>query len=173
MPGVHSFLVLPALPEKLKALETIARNMYWSWNPECVELFKRIDSILWNESGHNPVKFLGNISQERLNTLEEDQAFVGELQRVEEKLKRYLESPTWFEKVSGKCSKPVIAYFCAEFGIHECLPFYSGGLGVLAGDHLKERFRFRNSLSWRRPAVPKRLFQAIPEHRRVAAGSLC
>lgn len=137
MPIVHSFTILPALPEPLKGLEAIAKNMFWSWNPEFVELFKRIDSNLWAASGHNPVKLLGSMSQPKLDALAENQGFLCELQRVEEKLKYYLEKPTWFEKVCGKIQKPIIAYFSAEFGIHESLPIYAGGLGILAGDHLK------------------------------------
>lgn len=137
MPTVHSFTVLPALPDSLKDLETIAKNIYWSWNPEFVELFKRIDSNLWAACGHNPIKLLGSISQAKLDALAENQGFLCELQRVVEKLKYYLERPTWFEKVCAKCPDPIIAYFSAEFGIHECLPIYAGGLGILAGDHLK------------------------------------
>jgi len=137
MPSVRSFMVLPALPEALKDLELIARNMCWTWNPEFVDLFKRIDSNLWSACGHNPVKLLGSVSQEQLEALAGNKGFLCELRRAAEKLKSYLESPTWYEKVSSKCTKPVIAYFSAEFGIHECLPVYAGGLGILAGDHLK------------------------------------
>ena len=150
MPKVRNFTVLPALPDSLKDLEIIARNMFWSWNPEFVELFRRIDSNLWTACGHNPVKLLGNVSQECLETLAENQGFLCELQRAVEKLESYLDGPTWFhrkvssqspsdcgEKVCSKSTKPIIAYFSAEFGIHECLPIYAGGLGVLAGDHLK------------------------------------
>jgi len=137
MPKVRSFTVLPALPDSLKDIEVIAGNMYWSWNNDFVELFKRIDSNLWRACGHNPVKLLGKVSQRRLEELAENKGFLCELQRATEKLKLYLEGPTWFEKVCSKYTKPIIAYFSAEFGIHECLPIYAGGLGVLAGDHLK------------------------------------
>jgi len=137
MPKVHSFTVLPALPDSLKALEVLARNMFWSWNPELVELFKRIDSNLWTACGYNPVKLLGSVSQERLDSLAENRGFLRQLEGAAEKLKSYLDGPTWFEKVCLKGAKPIIAYFSAEFGIHECLPIYAGGLGVLAGDHLK------------------------------------
>ena len=137
MPSVRSFTVLPALPDQLKDLEVIAKNMFWSWNPEFIDLFKRIDSNLWSACAHNPVKMLGNISQAKLDTLAANQGFIGELQRVTEKLKTYVDGPTWFQKVAAKGDKPVIAYFSAEFGIHECLPIYAGGLGILAGDHLK------------------------------------
>jgi starch phosphorylase len=137
MPNVRSFTVLPALPDPLKDLETIARNMFWTWNPNFVELFKRIDSHLWAACGHNPVKMLGCVSQAKLLALADNQGFLGELNRVSDRLKRYHEAPTWFQKVCAQSEKPVIAYFCAEFGVHECLPIYAGGLGILAGDHLK------------------------------------
>jgi starch phosphorylase len=137
MPKVRNFMILPALPGSLKGLETIAGNMFWSWNPEFVELFNRIDSNLWNACGHNPVKLLGNVPQKQLEALAKNKGFVGELKRAVKKLQAYLDGPTWFEKISSKGTKPIIAYFSAEFGIHECLPLYAGGLGILAGDHLK------------------------------------
>jgi starch phosphorylase len=130
-------MVLPALPDSIKQLEFIAKNMFWSWNPEFIGLFKRIDSKLWKASGHNPVKLLSSVSQDRFEALAENQGFIRELERMSAKLKSYLEGPTWFQQISPKDIQPVIAYFSAEFGIHECLPVYSGGLGVLAGDHLK------------------------------------
>jgi starch phosphorylase len=137
MPKVRSFTVSPALPDSLKDLEIVAKNMFWAWNPELEALFKRIDNNLWAACGHNPAKFLGTVSQRRLEELAENEGFLCEVQRAAEKLKSYLEGPTWFEKVCSKCTKPLIAYFSAEFGIHECLPAYAGGLGILAGDHLK------------------------------------
>ncbi|OHB56000.1 MAG: hypothetical protein A2173_07505, partial [Planctomycetes bacterium RBG_13_44_8b] len=128
---------LPALPDSLKDLETLAKNMFWSWNPALVDLFKRIDSNLWAESGHNPIKFLGTVTQSRLESLAKNQAFLCELQKCVEKLNSYLNGTTWFDSVCSKSTKPIIAYFCAEFGLHECLPIYAGGLGILSGDHLK------------------------------------
>jgi starch phosphorylase len=137
MPVLRSFTILPALPDSLKDLEAITKNMFWSWNAESEALFKRIDGDLWAACGHNPVKLLGSVSQGRLEELAENEGFLCELQRVAEKLKSYLEGPTWFEKVCSDCIEPIIAYFSAEFGVHECLPLYAGGLGALAGDHLK------------------------------------
>jgi len=137
MPKVRSFTVVPALPAPLKGLETIAKNMYWSWNPEFAELFKRIDGNLWIACGHNPIRLLGSVPQERLEELTENKGFLCELRRAVEKLTSYVEGPTWFEKVCTKCTKEVIAYFSAEFGVHECVPAYAGGLGILAGDHIK------------------------------------
>ena len=137
MPTVRSFTVLPALPAPLKDLEVIARNMFWSWNSECVELFQRIDASLWSSCGHNPVRLLGSVSQAKLDALAENKGFLGQLQRASEKLRLYLTKPTWYEKVCSKSDEPTVAYFSAEFGVHECLPIYAGGLGILAGDHLK------------------------------------
>jgi len=137
MPKIRNFTVLPALPEPLKKLEVIAKNMYWSWEPEFIDLFKRIDSNLWRASRYNPVKLLGSVSQEHLESLAENKGFLYELERVASKLETYLESPTWFEKYGEESSEPFIAYFSAEFGLHESVPIYSGGLGILAGDHLK------------------------------------
>ncbi|HUT31777.1 MAG TPA: alpha-glucan family phosphorylase [Sedimentisphaerales bacterium] len=137
MPRVRSFTVLPAVPDSLKALEGLVRNMFWCWNPEIEALFRRIDANLWSACGHNPVKLLGSVSQKRLEDLANNDGFLCELERATARLGSYLEGPTWFGKVCSNCTKPVIAYFSAEFGVHECLPFYSGGLGILAGDHLK------------------------------------
>ncbi len=134
---IRNYTVLPALPETLKGLEIIAGNLFWSWNPEFIDLFERIDSNLWNSCGHNPVKMLGNIPQERLNALAENQGFLAELKKSGDKLKSYLEGPTWFQTAFKGKDNITIAYFSAEFGIHECLPIYAGGLGILAGDHLK------------------------------------
>ncbi|MBN2020783.1 MAG: alpha-glucan family phosphorylase [Sedimentisphaerales bacterium] len=134
---IRNYTVLPALPEGLKGLEFIAGNLFWTWNPEFIDLFERIDSKLWAASGHNPIKLLGSVPQERLNALAENQGFLAEVRKAEDKLKSYLEGPTWFKSTFGEKSKMTIAYFSAEFGIHECLPIYAGGLGILAGDHLK------------------------------------
>ncbi len=137
MPSVRSFTVLPALPESLKELVVLSRNLFWSWNPQFVELFRRIDPSLWAACGHNPTKLLGSVSQSRLEALSQNESFLNELSRATETLEEYLKAPTWFEKVCCPGSDTVIAYFSAEFGLHECLPIYAGGLGILAGDHLK------------------------------------
>jgi starch phosphorylase len=137
MPSVRSFTVLPALPESLNALDRLAKNVYWSWSPQFIELFKRIDPALWAACGHNPVRLLGSVAQPRLEALSQNESFLSELKRISESLGSYLDGPTWFQKVCGNPSDVVVAYFSAEFGLHECLPIYAGGLGILAGDHLK------------------------------------
>ncbi|MDH7599322.1 MAG: alpha-glucan family phosphorylase [Sedimentisphaerales bacterium] len=137
MPIIRSLTVLPALPEPLKDLDTIARNLYWSWQPRSKALFERIDPQLWRECGHNPIRLLGTVSQQRLEALAGSQGFLHLLSQAKEELRSYLKGPTWFQKVCGGPQDPLIAYFSAEFGLHECLPLYAGGLGILAADHLK------------------------------------
>jgi starch phosphorylase len=137
MPSVRNFTVLPALPQSLQELDYVARNMFWAWNPQVVELFRRIDANLWVACGHNPVKLLGSVSQTRLQALARNESFLNELKQAADALRSYLSSSTWYDKVCPQTTQPVVAYFSAEFGLHECLPIYSGGLGILAGDHLK------------------------------------
>ncbi|HBG26386.1 MAG TPA: alpha-glucan phosphorylase [Phycisphaerales bacterium] len=137
MQKIRNFTVLPALPESLLGLRDIANNMFWSWNYEFIELFRQIDPEKWEQCGHNPVKLLGSVNQNRLNDLSTMQGYIYQLKQAQEKLSHYTSSPGWFDKDWTNGRKPVIAYFSFEFGIHESLPIYSGGLGILAGDHLK------------------------------------
>ncbi len=135
---VRTFHVRPALPERLGALVEIAYNLRWSWDHESISLFRRLDRDLWEESGHNPVLMLGSIRQERLQELAQDEAFLAHLDRVAADLRTYVAAAgTWHRKKFGAADAPVAAYFSMEFGLTECLPIYSGGLGILAGDHLK------------------------------------
>lgn len=137
--GMRLFDVKPVLPERLKSLNDISYNLWWCWNPEAVELFRRIDRILWDKTEHNPVKLLSAIPQERLNELLHSESFLDHMDRVYEQMKDYIESNGWFASKYPESAKKKnqFAYFSAEFGIHESLPIYSGGLGILAGDHLK------------------------------------
>ena len=137
MTQVRSFTVLPALPEPLKPLRDLTYNLWWTWNPAAIELFRRLDLDLWRELKHNPVAMLAQMRQERLDRLARDPAYIASMNRVREALESYLQRQTWFEEQYGAEQIGKIAYFSAEFGLHECLPIYSGGLGVLAGDHLK------------------------------------
>jgi starch phosphorylase len=131
--------VVPNLPEPLKRLQEIAFNMRWSWDHETITLFRRLDRELWESTGHNPVWMLGRISQERLQEVCDDPAFMAHLNQVCESFDAYMgDRHTWYEDSYGNLKKkPIIAYFSMEFGITECLQNYSGGLGVLSGDHLK------------------------------------
>ncbi|MBM3324723.1 MAG: glycosyltransferase family 1 protein, partial [Calditrichaeota bacterium] len=137
MKAIDSFQVLPKLPEEIKELREIAYNLLWTWNQETIELFRRLDRELWETSGHNPALMLGTIKQELLIEAARDEGFRAHLERVAAHLRQYMQASTWFEKKYGKAEKPYIAYFSMEYGLTECLPTYSGGLGILAGDHLK------------------------------------
>ncbi|HSH69295.1 MAG TPA: alpha-glucan family phosphorylase, partial [Deferrisomatales bacterium] len=137
MQRLHTFTVTPSLPERLQPLLGIAHNLWWAWNPEAVELFRRLDQDLWFKTGHNPVKLLGSVDQDRLRQLAEDVVFLSHMDRVNEALTRYLEMPTWAVRTHPEFATAQVAYFSMEFGLAECLPVYSGGLGVLAGDHFK------------------------------------
>ena len=121
----------------MKDLEKIVNNLFWAWNADCVDLFKRIDNSLWESCGHNPVKLIGSVSQARLEELAKNEGFIYQLKSAVEKLDKVINAPSWYDQLCSKENKPLIAYFSAEFGIHEALPIYSGGLGILAGDHLK------------------------------------
>ncbi|MBI5489072.1 MAG: alpha-glucan family phosphorylase [Deltaproteobacteria bacterium] len=138
MRPVRSYLVHPNLPEKLRALEKLALNLRWSWDHETISLFRRIDSALWEKTEHNPVRILQTAPQERLDELARDEAFLAHMERVQSSLDLYMAgNNTWYSRTHGKADRPLVAYFSMEFGITECLPIYSGGLGMLAGDHLK------------------------------------
>ena len=134
---IRSFEVVPALPEPLQPLLEIAYNLWWSWHPEAVELFIRLDRELWQQTHHNPVKMLGTISQEKLDAAARDEGYLTSLRRVRESLETHLTRTPWLESTGKAKQDFTVAYFCAEFGLTECLQIYSGGLGCLAGDHLK------------------------------------
>jgi glycogen phosphorylase len=134
---LHRFTVIPSLPEELAALQRIAYNLWWCWEPDAIALFKRLDMELWRETRHNPVEMLGILQQATLDGLKGDEGFMSHLAEVDFKLREYLSGKTWYER-SYKGKKGMkVAYFSMEFGLHESLPVYSGGLGVLSGDHLK------------------------------------
>src|SRR6516164_644646 len=135
--SIRTFTVLPYLPERLQALHKLAYNMWWCWNHEAVSLFRRIDDDLFTAVENSPVKLLGQIDQSRLEQLARDDGFLAHMDRVEAAFDAYMAAPTWFQETYGDQTDCRVAYFSAEFGIHESLPVYSGGLGVLAGDHLK------------------------------------
>jgi starch phosphorylase len=144
---IRTFTVLPHLPQRLQALQKLSYNMCWCWNPEAVALFRRVDADSFEAVEHSPVKLLGAIDQNRLDQLLHDDGFLAHLDRVELAFHEYLSAPTWFQETysparggNGTPSLPTdftVTYFSAEFGLHESVPIYSGGLGVLSGDHLK------------------------------------
>ncbi len=137
MSRVSRFTVVPCLPERIKQLQDIARNLWWCWDPEAVDLFFRVDRDLWIATNQNPIRVLSEVRQARLEALAQDDSFLAHLDRVSIKLARYMAGSHWREHNPDFPGDFSVAYFSAEFGLHESVCIYSGGLGVLAGDHLK------------------------------------
>ena len=137
MRPLRTFRIEPSLPEELADLMELAYNLRWSWRGEVREIFRRLDQKLWETTGHNPVAMLGQIDQQRLDKLRRDPGFMAQFRRIHADLQEYLGKQGWWGSSYGAVDEPKIAYFCAEFGLTECVPIYSGGLGVLAGDLLK------------------------------------
>ncbi|HRZ49883.1 MAG TPA: alpha-glucan family phosphorylase [Bacteroidales bacterium] len=130
-PQWNKILVKSAYPPQLDPLKKLSDNLWWTWNHKAEDLFRSIDPDLWQESGNNPVKLLSLLSYNRLMELADDQNFINELKGVYQEFSAYISSPP--EK-----DLPEVAYFSMEFGLHESLKIYSGGLGILAGDYMKE-----------------------------------
>ena len=194
MPTVHAFHVVPALPASLDRLRALAFNIQWAWNHEAIELFRRLDRDLWEKSGHNPVRMLGTISQERLREVAQDDSFLADLDRICFGLENYMRAgSTWYKRnYEAKVpSETRIAYFSMEFGLTECLPIYSGGLGVLSGDHLKsssdlgiplvgvgllyQQGYFRQSLNadgWQQERYPDNDFYNLPMQMQMDANGI-
>jgi starch phosphorylase len=125
------------LPDPLQPLGDLVMNLRWSWDLPTQDLFASIDAEAWVASGHDPALLLGGLSAERLERLGSDAAFVERLESVHSDLEQYLVGPRWYQRGEREDTPRAIAYFSPEFGITEALPQYSGGLGILAGDHLK------------------------------------
>ncbi|MFD4470169.1 alpha-glucan family phosphorylase [Rhodococcus sp. NPDC058505] len=139
MKALRRFTVRAHLPARLSALGRLSTNLRWSWHPPTQDLFARIDPDLWTRVRHDPVRMLGEVAPARLDALAADAGFVAELDRLESDLDDYLDRPRWYQNQQAKDRDLAsgIAYFSMEFGVTEVLPNYSGGLGILAGDHLK------------------------------------
>jgi starch phosphorylase len=138
MKPIRTFSVIPSLPPQLERLRDIARNLRWAWNNDTIALFRRLDDDLWEQTGHNPVLMLGMIDQTRLEEVVVDDGFLVHLERVSRDLDAYLAGRnTWFSRQHGALSGPLAAYFSPEFGLTDCMNIFAGGLGLLAGDHLK------------------------------------
>src|SRR2546423_9023207 len=129
---------MPTLPPVLEPLREMSFNLWWTWEPAARRLFRHLDPELWNRTNHNPVRMLQLSRQARLEELAQDKAFLRELKQVFEAFEKYLGRKDTYGKVgAGSAIKKPVAYFSAEFGFHESIPNYSGGLGILAGDHCK------------------------------------
>lgn len=137
MKALRSFTVRPSLPDELASLEALAMNLRWSWDRQTRDLFRWVDPEQWDASTHDPVRLLGLVPRPRLVALAADPGFMRFLDEVHTELTGYLSKPRWFQARASTSALRSVAYFSPEFGIAEALPQYSGGLGVLAGDHLK------------------------------------
>jgi starch phosphorylase len=134
---IRTFTVNPFLPAALERQRDLIYNLRWAWNHDAIELF-RWGSDQWERSGHNPVLMLGTVDQTKLQDAAADEGFLAHLNRVASDFDAYLKSEsTWFRRQHGKADQPLVAYFSAEFGLTDCLSIFAGGLGILAGDHLK------------------------------------
>ncbi len=136
MNHLQTFRVLPDIPEPLAFLEVLSRNIWWCWHYDAVELFRRMDPRLWEGCGRNPIIFLTLIPQKRLEELAADNSFLSHQDRVRAQFEK-LPPARVADPESRFTQEGVIAYFSMEFGIHESIPLFAGGLGILAGDHLK------------------------------------
>ena len=134
----NKITVNPQLPKRIEKLSEISNNLWWSWNTEFLRLFKKIDKDLWETCEKNPVKFLKQVSQERLEAVATNTEFLKEYDRLAKEFNDYVTSKnTWFANKYPENKKDLIAYFSAEYGLDQTIPIYSGGLGILSGDHLK------------------------------------
>lgn len=137
-PSWKKVIVTQNVPKELKPLEELSRNLWWSWNQEAIELFESIDIELWIESERNPLSFIENISYEKIAELKKDEKFQKSLLKVYKDFRSYMDS--------ANTDSPQIAYYSMEFGLHESLKIYSGGLGLLAGDYLKEASDYNTNI---------------------------
>ncbi len=137
MRAFRTFTVTPYLPEPLEPLRELAYNLWWAWDHDALDLLRRVDRDLWEETHHNPVAMIGSTSQERLDELAADDGFLEHLQLVQAAFREYETNDTWFSGDTPGDPTQTIGYFSLEYGLTDCVPIYSGGLGVLAADHLK------------------------------------
>ncbi len=134
----NKITVNPQLPKRISKLSEVSNNLWWSWNTDFLKLFKEIDIDLWEKVNKNPIKFLKLVSQEKLENASEDVSFLKIYDKIVNDFEGYMNSKnTWFSKKYPENKNDLISYFSAEYGLDEILPIYSGGLGILSGDHLK------------------------------------
>lgn len=136
---INKYMVSPSLPKELEPLLEITKNFWWCWNQKAVNLLRTIDIDNYDEKDHNPIRILGESSQECFYNMLHDDAAMMNLAEVYDEFKTYMNQETWYASLddSQKTKNEKIAYFSFEYGLHESLPNYSGGLGILSGDHLK------------------------------------
>jgi starch phosphorylase len=135
---VREFVVRPALPKQLARMPELAYNILWAWEPSIRTLFRRLDPTLWKESGYNPVTMLGRVAQATLERAATDPRYLAQYQLACQRFDANMSKPASFDSSPEATTEhKLIAYFSAEYGLTECMPVYSGGLGVLSGDHMK------------------------------------
>lgn len=180
MQPLQTYTVVPKLPEKLQVLKELAYNLYFSWQHDVEDFFASMDRDLWEKSEHNPILLLNHLPQGVLEELAEDEFFLDRLSTIVTKFRKYMEK-SGSAGFDAQQQGPVVAYFSAEYGIAQCLPIYSGGLGILAGDHLKsasdlniplvgvglcyQRGYFRQYLThdgWQQERYPVNDFEELP-----------
>src|SRR5438046_9879053 len=138
MPTFQTYNVTPILPAALEPLREMSFNLWWTWEPAARRLFRHLDPELWDRTNHNPVRMLQLSRQSRLEELSQDKTFVRELKQVFDAFEKYLgRKDTYGKTGAASAIKNHIAYFSDEFGFHESIPNYSGGLGIIASDHCK------------------------------------
>ncbi len=129
---------IPVLPPRIRELGKLATNLWWSWSRDARNLFRSVDALIWRQTRHNPIRLLQLVDPSRLNELARDEHFLVQFDKVRAQLEQALSGEhTWFRNTYTEFESRPVAYFCAEFGLHNSVPIYSGGLGVLAGDHCK------------------------------------
>ena len=185
MKALRTFNVTPTIPPQLKSLSVISRNVWWAWHHEARDLFADLDSELWDQTQHNPVLFLSSVDQDRLDSAASDPSYLRRLVKVSDDLDRYMQgTSTWYRRSDRGRDEPLVAYFSAEFGVTECLSIFAGGLGVLAGDHLKSAsdlglpligvgllyqqgyfHQFLNDTAWQQELYSENDFQKLPLER--------
>ncbi len=169
---LRHFTVVPRLPPALERLRDIAYNLWWSWAPVGQDLFIRLDRDLWEAVHGNPIELLARIDQERLDELAGDDAFTSHLESAWQTFQRYMQREGWFSRTFPDAAGARIAYFSMEYGIHECLPIYSGGLGVLAGRSPQDCERPRPPPGRRGPCLRRGVLPAGAQHGRLAGRAL-
>ncbi|MEY2606032.1 MAG: glycogen phosphorylase [Verrucomicrobiota bacterium] len=135
MQSVRTFNVSPRLPDVLEPLNDLARNLWWTWEPDARKLFRDLNPTLWDQTNHNPIRMLQLSKQGRLEEIASDEDYLRRMRHVHEQFRAYMSRTDTYGK--QRAGAPCIAYFSAEFGFHESVPNYSGGLGILSGDHCK------------------------------------
>lgn len=135
--NIREYEVKISLPKKLEPLGIIAYNLWWAWNTPATEMFRDINPAFWEESQHNPIAIVSSLSNSDCERLLNDEIFMSRMKDVYEEFQEYIALPRWFSKTHKDASDMLVGYFSAEYGIHESVQLYSGGLGILSGDHCK------------------------------------